>query len=85
MTPHDPYDSWKQQRAGVPVPDGFADRVLARIRTQREQRSRGLVLWLKLLVLSRAGRVALFALAGGVCLFRVLQMLALFLVENRCG
>jgi hypothetical protein len=69
MTPHDPYEAWKRRRADVPVPPDFADRVLAGLRRQR-----GLSL-----LRARAARIGLGSLAGAVCLFRILQFVALFL------
>jgi hypothetical protein len=32
MSPRDPFDDWTDDRAKQPVPDGFADRVMAAIR-----------------------------------------------------
>jgi hypothetical protein len=73
MTPHDdPYETWKRRRADVPVPGGFADRVLAELR-RRQRRD---------LLRSRVARVALCSLAGAVCLCRILQVVVLFLTER---
>jgi hypothetical protein len=69
MTPHDPYEAWKRRRADVPVPDDFADRVLAGLR-RRHGRS---------LLGARLARIGLGSLAGAVCLLRIVQILALFL------
>jgi hypothetical protein len=75
MTPQDdPYEAWKRRRADVPVPDDFADRVLAALR-RREGRA---------LFGSRAARVALCSLAGAVFLCRLLQFVVLFLIERAC-
>jgi hypothetical protein len=71
---NDPYEAWKRQRADVPVPHDFADRVLAELR-RREERA---------LVRSRAAQVALGSLAGAVFLCRLLQFVVLFLTEHAC-
>ena len=73
MSPHDPFEDWKRSRAGQPVPEDFADTVLEAVRRREYERAR---------LRARAARVALCSLAGAVCLFRVLQIVALFLGEN---
>jgi hypothetical protein len=70
MTPHDDlYEAWKRQRAEVPVPADFADRVLAGLRRERKRSP----------VWGRVARVGIGSLAGAVFLCRILQVVALFL------
>jgi hypothetical protein len=73
MSHHDPFEAWKRYRAGEPVPEDFADRVLTAVRRRGRRRA---------LLLARAARVALCSLAAAVCLFRVLQVVILFVVER---
>jgi hypothetical protein len=82
MTPDDYYEAWKRQRTDVPA--GFADRVMAAV-GQHEQQQTGLALaraWLAALLSSRAARFGLCSLAVLVGLFRVLQVLGLFLAPS---
>ena len=76
----DPYETWKQRRAEVPVPDDFADRVMASLR--REQRRGRFAGVLRGLVRSPAFRVGICSLACAAGLLRILQVVALFLVEQ---
>jgi hypothetical protein len=72
MTPHhDLYETWKRRRADVPVPEDFADRVLAGLRRPP-------------LFGSRAVYIGVGSLAGVVGLCRVLQVIALFLTGHAC-
>ena len=73
MSHHDPFEAWKRYRAGGPVPEDFVDSILEAVRYRERRRA---------LLLARAARVALCSLAGAVCLFRVLQVVVLFLVER---
>jgi hypothetical protein len=69
MSGSDSYEAWKRNRARDAVPDGFADRVLARIEDAETRRPARLV---PILLLTTAG------VAG---LVRVAAVLALFLPE----
>jgi hypothetical protein len=72
----DPYQSWVRKHAQVPVPDGFADRVLERLYQRRDHAWRALLL---AALLSRPGKVALWSLAGAACLVRLASIVTLFL------
>ena len=76
----DPYETWKQRRAEVPVPDDFADRVMASLR--REQRPGWLAELLRGLFRSPVFRVGVCSLACAAGLLRILQVVALFLAEQ---
>ncbi|HJT77567.1 MAG TPA: hypothetical protein VJ739_10245 [Gemmataceae bacterium] len=78
MAERDPYEAWKRRRAEVVVHDEFADRVMASLRG-RERRRAGV---LRRLLASPAFRVGVCSLACAAGLFRVLQVVALFLVEQ---
>jgi hypothetical protein len=73
MSHHDPFEAWKRYRAGGPVPEDFVDSILEAVRRREHERAR---------LRARAARVALCSLAAAVCLFRILQVAALFLVEH---
>jgi hypothetical protein len=73
MSQHDPFEDWKRYRAGGEVPEGFVDTVLEAVRRREDGRAR---------LLARASRVVLCSLALAVCLFRIFQVVALFLVER---
>lgn len=78
MAERDPYEAWKRRRAEVAVPDDFADRVMASL-PRRERRRAGM---LRGLLGSPAFRFGVCSLACAAGLFRVLQVVALFLVEQ---
>jgi hypothetical protein len=89
----DPYESWKQSRSGLGGPDNLADRVLAALRRQQEEQRQGFAFRLHLLFsavpslalracVSPVGRLAICSLAGAAGLFRILQLVAPFLVER---
>jgi hypothetical protein len=71
MRHDDPYAAWKQARAAANVPAGFADKVMAGVRTRQARRP--------VLPLSRAVRIGIGTAACLVCLLRILQVLAVFL------
>jgi hypothetical protein len=73
MSHHDPFESWKRYRAGEPLPEGFVDDVCEAVLLRENERAR---------LRSRVVRVALGSLAAAVCLFRVLQVVILFVVER---
>lgn len=75
MPDHDLYEAWKRQRAEVPVPDEFADRVMASLH-HREHR---LARVLHRLLGSPAFRIGVCSLACTAGLLRVLQVVLLFL------
>jgi hypothetical protein len=74
----DPYETWKRRRARARVPPEFADRVLNAVRERERQRAERW-LWLRALLWSRPAQVGLTALACAACVFRILQILGLFL------
>jgi hypothetical protein len=80
MSHPDPYESWKQRRAALGPPADFADRVMAALGARQGERLRR-ALGLRLL-LSRFGRVALCSLACAAFLFRILQLVAPFLLPQ---
>ncbi len=82
MADRDPYEAWKQRRAEVAVPDGFADRVMASVRGPGQEPARPLVGWLQSLLRSPAFRLGVCSLACAAGLVRVLQVVALFLIEQ---
>jgi hypothetical protein len=71
MRHDDPYEAWKQARAGAEVPAGFADKVMAGLRARPARRPGP--------ALSRAVQIGIGSLACAVCLLRILQVLAVFL------
>jgi hypothetical protein len=73
MPPNDPYEAWIRHRADVPVPEGFAGRLMAEVR--RRQRP---------LFGYRAACLAACSLAGAVGLCRVLQVVVPFLIGHAC-
>ena len=76
------YDRWKRARAHVPVPEGFAERVMRGIETEAAAREDArLLAWLTALAASRRGRLSLGALAGAAFVWRVGGVLALFLAS----
>jgi hypothetical protein len=76
------YRLWLQRRAGADLPEGFSDAVLASIRNDQQARRQGVGLtrWLLILYSSPASRFGLGALAGITCLFRMAQVIGVFLV-----
>jgi len=92
--PHpDPYESWKQRRAALGGPDDLADRVMVALCRQHAEQRQGFVHRLRLLFsdvpslalracVSPVGRLAICSLAGAACLFRILQLVAPFLVAR---
>ena len=79
----DRYHSWKRRRAEIEVPVAFADRVLAAV-AEHEKRKRhrfAIRAWLAAVLCSRAGKVGLCALAGLVCVLRVMHVVAVFLPQ----
>jgi hypothetical protein len=73
MSHHDPFEAWKRRRAGVPVPEDFVDSVLDAVHRRAHGRVR---------LRARAARLALGSLAAAVCLFRIFQVVAPFLVGH---
>jgi hypothetical protein len=82
MPDRDFYEAWRQRRAGAPVPDDFADRVMASLRRQEQGPARRLVRVLRVLPRSPAYRVGICSLACVAGLLRLVQVLALFLAEQ---
>jgi hypothetical protein len=82
MPDRDPYEAWKRRRAEAPVPDDFADRVMASLRRPEQRPARRLSEVLYGLLRSPAFRVGVCSLACAAGLFRVLQVVALFLIEQ---
>jgi hypothetical protein len=80
MAHPDPYESWKQRRAGL-GPNNLADRVMAALRRHHEEQRQAFTPRLHLLQ-SPAGRLAICSLAGVACLIRILQLVAPFLVAR---
>lgn len=80
------YDRWRKRRTNVPVPAGFADRVMASVH-QRRQR----VWWLVVqqvaaaMVRSRLACAAAGSLAIAVWLIRIAAILAVFACRTSCG
>ncbi len=72
MPVDDIYERWREARADVEVPNGFADRVMIAVETSeedaRDAATRGV---LALLLASRLARVAVYSIAGGACLMRI--------------
>lgn len=80
MQADDLYQSWKKTKTDIEVPLGLADKVMASIRRQSARPSaRGLRDRLYALILSKCGRVAVCLLAGAAYLFRLRQVVAIFL------
>jgi hypothetical protein len=82
MAERDPYEAWKRRRAEAPVPDGFADRVMASVYRREQRPAWRLVGVLRGLLRSPAVRVGVCSLACAAGLLRVLQVVALFLVQQ---
>lgn len=79
--PHpDPYESWKTRRAGLGPPADFADRVMAGLCRQHEKQRQDAARRPRLL--PRLARLAVCSLACAACLFRILQLVAPFLVTR---
>jgi hypothetical protein len=77
----DRYSRWKQSRREAAVPDVFTDRVMAAVRgcePPRRPFPAGLFL---VLFSPRLTRTAVVGLACLACLFRMLQVLAIFFPE----
>jgi hypothetical protein len=81
MPDRDPYEAWKRSRAEAPVPDDFADRVMASLH-RKEQLGRRLARVLRNPLGSPSFRVGICSLACVAGLLRVLQIIALFLAEQ---
>ncbi|HEV3256143.1 MAG TPA: hypothetical protein VG013_04630 [Gemmataceae bacterium] len=83
MQHDDLYQSWKEGRAKADVPADFADRVMASVRAveRHKQPSAGRVLLLAVLS-SRLGRIGICTLACLACVFRMAQVVALFIAEK---
>jgi hypothetical protein len=81
MTPEDHYEAWKRRKD---VPEDFAQRVMRAVRDHHRRRTWNLAAraWLGALLSSRAARLGLCSLAVLVGLFRVLQVLSLFLAPS---
>jgi hypothetical protein len=84
MEPDDRYEAWKQRRARAEVPVSFADRVLAAVREHEGRQRQHFLLQRLLLVLasSRVSKVAIGALACLTCVFRMMQVIGVFLFTN---
>jgi hypothetical protein len=82
MDTDDRYREWLQRRARADLPEGFTDTVLASIRNDQQARRQGVGLtrWLLILYSSRASRFGIGTLAGLTCLFRMAQVIGVFLV-----
>ena len=80
MSDLDPYETWKRRRAEVPVPEGFADRLMVSLR--QKQRPGRFAELLRGVFRSPAFRVGVCSLACAAGLLRILQVVALFLVEQ---
>jgi hypothetical protein len=82
MDNDDRYRLWKQRRARADRPEGFADAVMASVRDHERARRqrRGLRHWLVVLLSSRASRLGIGALAGLTCLYRMVQVIGIFLL-----
>ena len=80
MQADDLYQSWKKTKRGSAAPDGFADKVMESIRKQGTcAQSYALRHRLAALAMSRPGRVAVCLLASVAYLFRLRQVVSIFL------
>jgi hypothetical protein len=81
MEPDKRYQLWLRQRAGAPVPEDFADRVMDLIQKQGGPIPQGPALKRLFLILvsSRLSKAGVCTLAFLACVFRMLSVLALFL------
>jgi hypothetical protein len=82
MNAEERYESWKRRRAEVPVPEEFADRVMAALKGlprpgYPSASWRRLVVWFS----PRASKVGLCALAGLALAYRMLNLIALFIPQ----
>ena len=81
MAVDDVYERWREARAEVKAPDGFADRVMVAVEASeedaRDASRRGV---LALLVASRLARGAVYSIAGGACLVRIGCVVSTFIV-----
>ena len=74
------YETWKRARSSSEVPEGFADAVMGSVLALTTRRRRAsLREFLVRLVSSKPGRVAACLFAGVVCVFRMTQVLSVFL------
>ncbi|HEY7327558.1 MAG TPA: hypothetical protein VH592_07960 [Gemmataceae bacterium] len=84
MADPDLYEAWKRWRSEAPVPDDFADRVMASLRLAEQKPGRRFVHMLRGLLRSPAFRVGICSLACIAGLLRVLQVIVLLFSEQAC-
>jgi hypothetical protein len=77
------YDRWRRRRTEVEPGPSFADQILDTVRRHRQQRTQPLSLGVILLRIlsSPVVRAAACVLACLVCLFRMVQVVAVFFVQ----
>jgi hypothetical protein len=81
--PHrDLYAAWKRRRAEAPLPDDFADRVMATLIRREQSLVQRLARMLPSLFRSPAFRVGVCSLACAVGLLRILQVVVVFVAEQ---
>ena len=82
MRDHDLYKAWKRRRAEAPVPDEFADRVMASLRLREHSLGQRLSRMLRSLFVSPSFRVGVCSLGFIVALLRILQVVVVFMAEQ---
>ncbi len=82
MSGHDPYEVWKQKRSESPVPDDFADRIMAALRLREQRPGLRLSRIVYRLFLSPSFRVGICSLGCAVALLRILQVVVVFMAEQ---
>jgi hypothetical protein len=79
MKPETPFDAWKRRRRDAPVPEHFADRVLAGLHPAHPPRPAfGLNTWFAAWLDTPLGKVGVCALGCLACVLRVASLVAVF-------